>query len=328
MKKLFTKAETIEYINQGRTLILAGSYEALSGLPLGNWIAGTSSYFIDVDGGVKSNDKIFAVELPDVFTDFKIVNYCENSISKLGENYYQHGFSYILIPAFSKVHYSYAENCRGYKNIYAQPLMGWIAGFDLDNKTTQTGFVFDGRTGKVYSDKALVMHVELKSNFHAKLDTVNLFEQGNGDVLRFVQNGFTVKDCYIRGELRNFYQYILENECNTELPLVATVNDLQTNISIMSLDEKNQQVHFYAPVFSDVEYQFASPVGFYEDEFEDQLNSKQLHPSISCNCILNYLYAHLEGTKTADVTGPMTFGEISHMLLNQTMVCLTFVKKE
>lgn len=328
MKKLFTKEEIIEFINQGRTLILAGSYEALDGLPPGNWMAGTSSYFIDVEGGLKSNDKIFVVELPDVFFNFKIMNYDENTIAELGSHYYQHGFSYILVPAFSKVHFSYAEHCREYKNIYAQPLMGWVAGFDLDNKALQTGFVIDGTTGKIYSDQALIMHVELKPNFLAKLDTINLFEQGNGDILRFLHNGFSAKECYVRGELRNFYQYIVENECNTELPLVATVNDQQTNISIMSLDEKNQMVHFYAPVFSDTEYQFASPVGFYEDEFEDQLNAKQLHPSISCNCILNYLYAHLEGKKTANITGPMTFGEISHMLLNQTMVSLTFVKKE
>jgi hypothetical protein len=43
----------------------------------------------------------------------------------------------------------------------------------------------------------------------------------------------------------------------------------------------------------------------------------------SCNCILNYLYADLEGKKTADFTGPITFGEIAYQLLNQTLAYIT-----
>ena len=42
----------------------------------------------------------------------------------------------------------------------------------------------------------------------------------------------------------------------------------------------------------------------------------------SCNCILNYLYGGLEGKHTGSVYGPITFGEIAHLLLNQTLVQL------
>jgi hypothetical protein len=35
---------------------------------------------------------------------------------------------------------------------------------------------------------------------------------------------------------------------------------------------------------------------------------------------LNFIYGGLEGKKTGDITGPMTFGEIACRLLNQTMV--------
>ena len=42
----------------------------------------------------------------------------------------------------------------------------------------------------------------------------------------------------------------------------------------------------------------------------------------SCNCILNYLYGDLEGKKTGGFTGPVTFGEIAYILLNQTLVKL------
>jgi hypothetical protein len=47
----------------------------------------------------------------------------------------------------------------------------------------------------------------------------------------------------------------------------------------------------------------------------------------SCNCILNYLYSELEGKKTGKVTGPITFGEIAYVLVNQTMVYLSVEDK-
>ena len=52
-----------------------------------------------------------------------------------------------------------------------------------------------------------------------------------------------------------------------------------------------------------------------------------MDPVFTCNCILNYLYANLEGKKTGSIVGPITFGEIAYMLLNQTMVYLTFEDK-
>ena len=38
--------------------------------------------------------------------------------------------------------------------------------------------------------------------------------------------------------------------------------------------------------------------------------------------MLNYLYAELEGKKTGSIVGPITFGEIAYVLLNQTLVHL------
>ena len=44
---------------------------------------------------------------------------------------------------------------------------------------------------------------------------------------------------------------------------------------------------------------------------------------LSCNCILNHLCSELEGKKTGEITGPVTFGEVAYQLFNQTMVYLT-----
>ena len=43
---------------------------------------------------------------------------------------------------------------------------------------------------------------------------------------------------------------------------------------------------------------------------------------LSCNCILNFLYGELKSKRTGSFTGPVTFGEIAYILLNQTMVRL------
>lgn len=327
MKNLMKIEDVVKLIDKGNLLLLSGSFDALSSLPRGNWIGATSSYFIDEDGGIKSNDQVFVVELPLFYKNYSIKSYTIDTIEKLAYNYFDHGFSYILMPAFSPIHYSYAERCLNYIGIFQQPLIGWIAGFDLDDVHSARGWVFDGVSGEKLDDRALVLHVSLMDGYTVSVDTVNLFEQGNGDILKFVNNNFIQKECYIRGELRNFYDYIVENECNLQLPLVSTVKDLQTNVSIKSLDSEKKEVHLYAPVFADQEYQFASPVGFYEDEFDEQIAARNLNPTISCNCILNYLYAQLEGKKTSTITCPMTFGEISHLLLNQTMVSLTVRKK-
>jgi hypothetical protein len=92
------------------------------------------------------------------------------------------------------------------------------------------------------------------------------------------------------------------------------------NTSFQNVDETEKVVNLYAPVFRDVEYKIAKPVSDYVTEF-NQLVPKDIGDSVffSCNCILNYLYAELEGKKTAGITGPMTFGEVAYQLLNQTM---------
>jgi hypothetical protein len=68
-------------------------------------------------------------------------------------------------------------------------------------------------------------------------------------------------------------------------------------------------------------YKIAAPVGDYIMAFEKALmNLGDKKILFSCNCILNYIYAELEGKKTGNATGPITFGEIAYQLLNQTFV--------
>ncbi|MFN7050994.1 MAG: DUF6976 family protein, partial [Gemmobacter sp.] len=73
---------------------------------------------------------------------------------------------------------------------------------------------------------------------------------------------------------------------------------------------------FYAPVFADVEYRLARR----REGGVEPADAQQ--SAFSCNCILNYLYGGLEGKTTGGYTGPVTFGEVAYVLLNQTLVKL------
>jgi len=99
-------------------------------------------------------------------------------------------------------------------------------------------------------------------------------------------------------------------------------------INVSILDVVEGKVRLYAPVFADMVYRFAYPVGNYIESFEKSLSgSAAQNISFSCNCILNYLYSELEGKKTRDLTGPITFGEVAYQLLNQTLVYLTITNE-
>jgi hypothetical protein len=105
--------------------------------------------------------------------------------------------------------------------------------------------------------------------------------------------------------------------------LSADYNGTVVNVSIQSVDPANRIVKFYSPVFPGIEYRFARPVQDYVAAFDSAMRARDnTQATFACNCILNYLYAGLEGKKTGDITGPITFGEVAHQLLNQTMVRL------
>jgi len=94
------------------------------------------------------------------------------------------------------------------------------------------------------------------------------------------------------------------------------------NAGIRKINKKEKTVSVMAPVFPQVDYYFAKPIKDYKKEFKQELPKDISHIGFSCNCLLNFMYCNLEGHKTADITGPMTFGEIAYLLLNQTMVYL------
>jgi hypothetical protein len=312
-------------IAAGKKLLLAGDEKALSDLPPGAWIAGTIPYFMGEQGGVFTQDHIYVTELPPYVLNTEVKIYDESNIHQIYNDAPQHGFSVIIIPASCPTHFAFALKAPRFTGFASRPLIGWIAGTALNEQNvTVTPRVFDGTKGRDLTNGAVVLHVELPDSKQVEIDIVNIFEQGDGDTITFPEDGFSATKVMINGQVKNIADYLLENAVDTRLPLVADLYGAMINTSFQSLDFAKRQVNFYAPVFAGFRYKIAKPVGDYVSHFLMEVpDGVGDNLFFACNCILNYLYAGLEGRKTAHFTGPITFGEIAYQLLNQTMAYLT-----
>jgi hypothetical protein len=308
-------------IQSGKRLLLAGDENLLAKLPKGNWIGGTIPYFMTETGGALTKDRIYVTELPSDVTGISVREYDEGTISKVYADMAGNGLSFILIPALSKTHLAFALNAPTFPAFASQPLVGWITGVDLADFGKVPPRVFNGLTGASLAEGAVVMHLSLALNRSAEVDIVNLFAQGRGDSIRFNEDGFSAKQAIVNGVAQPFARYLKEKNVDTKLPLVADFGGAMINTSFQGVDESTGTVSFYAPVFAGMEYRLGASEGDYVSSFDKQISQQRGKDLLfSCNCILNYLYAGLEGKRTGEVTGPVTFGEIAYQLLNQTMV--------
>lgn len=321
--KLMSVSEVDFLIKSGKILVLAGDEIVLKKRPKGNWIGGTIPYFIDEKGGCFSQEYIFVTDLTDVTKEFKICEYSSSSLTSLVTDRYSDGFIWLLIPGFSEIHQSFSVDVYNLPDIYDVPIMGWVTGIDLNQLGKVKPKVLNGASGKFIENKALALHVKLPGIKYAQVDIINLFEQGSGDTITFSKGGFNCSSCIINGEPANLAKYITENNIDTRLPLVADYSGAMINISIQNVDAIANTVAFYAPVRENVEYRFAKHVNDYVSEFTKLIPQDTSEIVASCNCILNYLYSELEGKKTGSLTGPITFGEIAYVLVNQTLVYLS-----
>lgn len=314
----------VSMIERGDYLIIAGDEGLLSGLPSGNWIAGTIPYFMTSDGGKVDRDIAYVTSLSGFSNNFpRLTMYDAGTVNRVAKEAPEHGFSIIILPAHSDVHMAYAQGAPHFERMFFTPIMGWISGSHLDDIGSSTPKVALGTAGGTLDEsRAVVLHVPLPEHQQASINTINLFSQGDGPVIRFPEDGFDVGTCTVDGETTNLAAYIKEKGLDTKLPLVADYSGISVNVSIQEL--QSDKVKLYAPVFADLEYRFPAPVADYVSEFNASLQSLgSPNISYSCNCILNYLYSELDGKKTANFTGPMTFGEVAYQLVNQTLVYLS-----
>lgn len=325
MRSLHDAAEVAERIRRGETLLIAGDEALLRALPEGKWIGGTIPYFMTETGVVFSHEQLHVVALPDTVHSVRTRAYTAADLPEIPKDYPRNGASLIVMPSHSEVHRTFARDCSSYRGIFDRPLMGWVSGIDLEESGTSTPKAIDGGSGVLWEDRAVVLHFELPEGVHAEVDTVNVFEQGDGDTITFPKTTFEVTACFVNGEPRRFSDYLSQHGIDTRLPLVADYMGARVNVSFRSIDLVHGKVELYAPVFPFVRYRIAKPVADFHRALAEELARRNLRPIYGCNCIHNYVHGDLEGKQIGDIVGPFTFGEVAYMLLNQTMVYLTIV---
>lgn len=317
MQTMFTIAQVGERISKGEVLMLAADEKALRQLPKGNWIAGTIPYFMGDEGGTFDQERIFVSEAPALATGFSIEVYnCEN-IHKVYSNLGRHALGVLVLPAFSECHRTFAVDAPRYDDFAMNPLVGWIAGFNLSELGKTTAKVCDGRSQTFLDNAGVLMKFDLPDNVGAELGIVNLFREAGGDTIEFPETGFSVTDAIVNGHTVNFAHYCRSKDVDSKLPLVSDYCGAKINTSFQAIHE--EQVDFYAPVFKGYKYHLAAGISDYARQFESTVSIDGQNLFFSCNCILNYLYGGLEGKVTKNIKGPVTFGEIAYQLLNQTL---------
>lgn len=317
--RLYSLEDVISFIKKGLVLSLAGDVEILKKLPSGNWIGGSTPYFMDENGGKFTQDMIFVTHIKTYDNEFKIDFYDDEDINQIVEDSYDNGYTILLIPPFQKVHEAYAVQTEDLDGLYNNPIVGWVAGVDFNSNDVPK--IFYGPNGKSYDKKATAIHVKLPENLFAQIDIVNIFEsESKNDEIRFYEDGFSASRCLVNGVDTDFPKYLREHSIDTKLPLVSEYLGVPINVCLNKIDVRS--VSFLAPVFKSKTYKFAKDVANYVTEFENHTHDLHSDNVFSCNCVLNYLYGELKDEKIKNATGPFVFGEIGYKLLNQTLVNL------
>lgn len=326
--RLMPLAAAADLISSGGTCCVAGDEAVLRRLPRGTWIGGTIPYFMAERGGTCSREEVFVSTLPGDSRNARIVRHDRSTLPGICREAPDHGFTLLLMPAFSAVLQAFAEEAPTYDEMYLRPLFGWVAGVHMDELGKRSPLVFDGQRGEALGDAALAMHVPLPKTTCVHIDIVNPFEQQAGPVIELDRGGFIVDACHIDGRAANLHDFLAAAKHDIRLPLVADYCGAMVNVSIRQLHPATRQVEFYTPVFQNIQYRPAKPVDDYVAAFDRALASHNVPGELAfaCNCALNYLYGGLEG-RQLPMHGPATFGEIAYQLLNQTLVYVSLVDR-
>ncbi|GBU21364.1 hypothetical protein R80B4_01253 [Fibrobacteres bacterium R8-0-B4] len=313
---LLTLSEAGKRIESGENLHIAGSEALLRKLPKGNWIGGSTEYFMSKSGCKTADDELSVLSFHDA--EISIVTYDEKNINTVALDAFDNGFSIVIIPFGSAAHTVFAEKAVEFEALLSKNIVGWISGVNIE-KAGQTPVSVNGLTGVASSDKAVVMHVGLPKSKSASVGVVNIFSQDERTpTLEFPDGGFTVEKCLVDGEKILFADYIAWRGISTTYPLVGDYSERVVNVSFKSVE--NGVVSLYAPVFRGVKYKIAKIVPDYVEEVLRKARFNHLNPWFACNSILNFLYSKLDGKKIGTFVGPIAFGEIAYSLVNQTLV--------
>ena len=313
---LYPVEEVSAMILAGKKLLLAGDAKLLSQLPKGDWIGGTTPYFILYpEQFIESQEKLFVHCLPDFVDMIEIREYDSSNIKNIYINAPQNGFTILIIPFSSPAHLEFVLNVTDYKNFAGYPLCGWIAGQPLDVIMTKKSYVHSGVSDILTSDKAVAMHVSLPADKYAELHMFNQYEQGDGDVITFESKGMVVEEAMVNGVKQNFADYLSRTINIDDMPLVANYSGAMVATKCSNVEDN--RVYMAAPVYEQIEYRFAV---IKEDISEPEMPDFVV---FSATCASNYMRPELCKNLIKNVNGPVVFGEIAYQMLNGSTIYVT-----
>lgn len=102
----------------GGCFSIAGDEQLLRRLPSGLWIAGSIPYFMGQDGGATTRDRVFVTPVPVPAGRPGLRWYDEHDIRRVCVDAPAHGFTLLVLPAFSAVHSAFAREAPNFEDMY------------------------------------------------------------------------------------------------------------------------------------------------------------------------------------------------------------------
>jgi len=323
-RKLYTKNEVIKFILSGNRMVLTADESVLNQLPEGNWIGGTTPYFMDTNKGTFTKELIFVDDFTEITTNFKIETLTKENIKTISKNSFRNGFTVVILPFETEVYYEFSLNSLTYDNIFQNPLVGFVAGFDFNDLGKVKAKVFDGITKKQYEDMAVVMHIELPDNKIARTEILNLDTiKANSEQIIFPKTSFSQSQCTINGKAANIAEFLtsIQYKEKAPRPLIANTNGALINRDIKEINNDKKEVTFFSPVYAGDHYYLTEIIDNYKELFNERLLEIKKNPVYTSICVSYYLLGNLEDKKI-NIEGAFAFGEIAFQLLNKTLVFL------
>src|SRR5438093_456439 len=104
----------------------------------------------DEDGGVTTRDSLMVQELlRDERAAPRISAYDKGTIARVTQDAPAHGYTFLMMPAFSEVHLAYGKDAPHFKDLFAHPIVGWVTGIHLNDLGKERPTVFNDRTYRV-----------------------------------------------------------------------------------------------------------------------------------------------------------------------------------
>lgn len=322
--KLYTRAEVEKFIKLGRILHLSAHPSLLTGLPKGNWIAGTCNYFADKEGLI-SEDLIYVDDFTDICKTVELRTFDENDIKDVAKKDFN-GFIFLIIPINSPTYFEYTNNSMQYENLFINPVFGYIAGTLVERAGRDKTYCGVGANCELSSQKAAAMYVELNEGLTARAEVIYLDTPDlDTPVIEFPKTGVVQSDCLLDGKPGNIADFLstIGHQGSHYCDLVSDLGGATVCKGISYVDNVSREVGFFNPPFVGDKYHVARADVDYADEFNKIIaqKRKESHLQMYIGCANYYVGGNLSGRKI-DMNGLFGFGEIVYQVVNKTFVTL------